>query len=123
ILRMSALLIAQGSLCSLIPFLRATSNAVAPFRLRKKPAHPANDIAERLALYSSGTIRRLSATDRPRTRLLNCPVAGASPNITQSNIHHMISMRAIVTRGFKGVEEPGIAIANVHESLIGHKKL
>jgi hypothetical protein len=35
----------------------------------------------------------------------------------------MISMRTIVTRGFEGVEEPGIAIADVHESLIGDKKL
>src|SRR4030095_6615989 len=57
------------------------------------------------------------------TRLLNSPVAGASPNITQSDIHHMISMRTIVMRGFEGFEEPGIAIADVHESLIGDKKL
>ena len=65
----------------------------------------------------------ISEETRARTRLLNCPVAGASPNITQSDIHHMISMRTIVTRGFEGLEEPGIAIADVHESLIGDKKL
>ena len=49
---------------------------MAPFRLQKKPAHPANDIAERLALYSSGTIFLRGTITFPSSALIGTVKAG-----------------------------------------------
>jgi len=65
----------------LVPSLRARSNTVAPVPVRKKPAHPANDIAERLALYSSGTIFLRGTITFPSSALINLGTVKAGRRI------------------------------------------
>src|SRR5258705_7454252 len=47
----------------------------------KKPAHPANDIAERLALYSSGTIFLRGTITFPSSALINLGTVKAGRRI------------------------------------------
>ena len=73
--------IAQGSFVQLGPISRPRSNTVAPFRLRKKASTPANDIAERLALYSSGTIFLRGTITFPSSALINLGTVKAGRRI------------------------------------------
>src|SRR6266850_5814040 len=81
VLLYAALLIAQGSFVQLGPISSGDIKHGAPFRLRKKPAHPANDIAERLALYSSGTIFLRGTITFPSSALINLGTVKAGRRI------------------------------------------
>ena len=73
--------IAQGSFVQLGPISSGENKHGGSIRLRKKPALPANDIAERLALYSSGTIFLRGTITFPSSALINLGTVKAGRRI------------------------------------------
>ena len=81
VLLYTPVVIAQDSFVQLGPISSGEIKHGGSIRLRKKPAHPANDIAERLALFSSGTIFLRGTITFPSSALINLGTVKAGRRI------------------------------------------